>query len=376
MQGSYRYHYQVANDETGDFKSHLESQGDDGVVSGNYRFLQPDGKIKKRNIIFALLLFYHLQLSLEGCVRVVHYTADSAGFHPTVTYEGPDCGRSTPAPSAPVKPILSFVPGQDSSSFESNDVGLVIPRPVQSADPLAAAGSSVPSSIQDLLRSFDSPIPPADTPSILSSSSNRQREPKSLDLTNDPAAEEKFLLPASLASSLSQILPPLPNIANLLVDKTSTETPIISAEPREEEIGVQSAGGGNNPEPADSSGSGLILEVADPTSNDMTDKTITEPTDPFIDPADFAQQPPSSSSPFLLPQIQPIPGTIFLNGDGGDQTIFFRPPSGVLRAYVPAYQVIQQQPSISPLPTNIQPPPQLPPPKPTWSPYFSAYVHQ
>lgn len=51
MQGNYRYEYQVADRETGDFKSHLESRnGEDNVVTGNYRFLQPDGEKEDDNL--------------------------------------------------------------------------------------------------------------------------------------------------------------------------------------------------------------------------------------------------------------------------------------------------------------------------------------
>lgn len=66
----YRFRYNVANPISGDFKSQTEWRDGDGVVTGMYKVLQPD-----------------------GCVRVVHYTADAMGFHPTVTYEG-DCKRA------------------------------------------------------------------------------------------------------------------------------------------------------------------------------------------------------------------------------------------------------------------------------------------
>jgi len=74
-------------------------------------------------------------LSCKGCVRVVHYTADSKGFHPKVTYEGPDCHRQLPSSTTVVKPVLDFAPGLlDSLSSNSNKdkiTGLVIPRPQQ-----------------------------------------------------------------------------------------------------------------------------------------------------------------------------------------------------------------------------------------------------
>lgn len=319
----------------------------------------------------------------KGCVRVVHYTADSTGFHPTVTYEGPDCRRATPSSSpVMVKPILSFVPGQDSSS-ESN-VGLVIPRPVQHqssaiikddssvlVEPIrkVQSSSSFPSSIQDLLNSFDSP----------SSSAGSRREPKSL--INEPA-EEKFLALPSLSQQI-------PNVASLILDQLRTPSGTVSpaapsvdpAEPREEVI---------LPVPSEPDTSGLILEVADPTETSRP----TEPNevmtggDRVVVPAD-PPGPSSGAAPFLFSHVHPIPGTIFLNGDGSmnNQPIFFRPPSGILRAYVPAYQVIHhsQEPPTAPPSSSAMPvvlgrtnehQEQLPDANPTWSPYYSAYVHQ
>lgn len=98
----------------------------------------------------------------KGCVRVVHYTADSKGFHPKVTYEGPDCHRHLQSGSSTtvVKPVLDFAPGLlDSLSTNSNKdkIGLVIPRPQQA--------SSSTSSLMD--RSlFDETARPSEDESI------------------------------------------------------------------------------------------------------------------------------------------------------------------------------------------------------------------
>lgn len=42
-----------------------------------------------------------------GCVRLVHYTADAMGFHPTVTYEG-DCQQQQQQTAGSINPATSF----------------------------------------------------------------------------------------------------------------------------------------------------------------------------------------------------------------------------------------------------------------------------
>ncbi|KAI9557643.1 hypothetical protein GHT06_017471 [Daphnia sinensis] len=121
----YRFRYNIANPISGDYKSQAESRDGDGVVTGMYKVLQPD-----------------------GCVRVVHYTADAMGFHPTVTYEG-DCkragsinkaGQSTDS-AIPMSTDVIATPVHPSSAVVSSPVDNSIPGVFISA---AETGGHVP----------------------------------------------------------------------------------------------------------------------------------------------------------------------------------------------------------------------------------------
>jgi len=110
----YRFRYKVAEEATGDFQSRIESRNAKGVVTGSYRFLQPN-----------------------GCVRVVKYTADEFGFHPVVTYEG-DCQHHTtsfpPSPSSGEESLTKPVQASAAATTEGKTIDLnPLSRPVQSA---------------------------------------------------------------------------------------------------------------------------------------------------------------------------------------------------------------------------------------------------
>lgn len=68
----YRFRYKVAEEATGDFQSRTESRNAEGIVTGSYRFLQPNGKF--RSIIHHRICFFKAVIivspSASLCVSV------------------------------------------------------------------------------------------------------------------------------------------------------------------------------------------------------------------------------------------------------------------------------------------------------------------
>ena len=221
----------------------------------------------------------------QGCVRVVHYTADAMGFHPTVTYEG-DCQQS-----GSINPSAAEVKSDDSAILKDvsapiNPSSALLSRPVHSA---------VPGLINPLFETdaHDSTFQEAFLPRPSQTSTDDSSAPVD-------APEEKFIVP--LVASISKMPANIATLWQNIGKPFRQETAAVVA------TGVVNSESSNAKSDAETHESHETSpeKIHEPNSNDPVDEVVPV----LVQTSDKIAETPAAAEENAVPEIVPTSSVV------------------------------------------------------------------